>query len=199
VVPNVDRKRIRGAAPLIGLALVTLVASPLGNACSRAQNLVDEPDGGSLISGLPTCDAGIPEVEDSGITGPELAPCTDRPLGDCQGSNDFPCDFEGLFREVVATCQAQAECTASGCVEAQMGADGCVSSIHMTEPDPAFVACLVESFGAYRCPCGETFARRYLGPSQGCHRPCGTGEHICPSGETCVDGFCEPIGAGGSG
>jgi hypothetical protein len=67
----------------------------------------------------------------------------------------------------------------------------------MTEPDPDFVACLVEELGAYRCPCGETFARRYLGPSSGCRRPCGTGEHICPGGEVCVDGVCQPADAGG--
>ena len=199
MVPNIDRRRARRVVALIGLTLAVLAASALANGCSREQNLVDEPDSGSLVSGPPTCDGGIPEVEDSGVTSPELVACADRPLGNCQGSNDFPCEFEVLFQEVVAACQDRAECKASGCVEAQMGADGCVSSLHMSEPDPAYVACLVESFGAYRCPCGETFARRYLGPNQGCHRPCGTGEEICPGGETCIDGFCEPVGAGGGG
>ena len=198
MVPHVDQKRARRALGLIGLSLVALVASSLGNGCSRKQNLVDEPDAGSFVGGSFACDAGIPEV-DSGVASDELVACADRPLGDCQGSNDFPCEFEVLFQSTVIACQESAECRAAGCVEAQMGADGCVSSLHMTEPHPAFIACLVETFGAYRCPCGETFARRFLGASQGCYRPCGTGEQICPAGETCVDGFCEPSGAGGGG
>jgi hypothetical protein len=184
----------------MGSVLVALAgASGFANGCSRQQNLVDEPDAGAGIGTPPTCDGGIPEVADSGLESTELVACAERELGNCQGSNDFPCEFEFWFQEVVAACQESAECRAGGCVEAQMAADGCVTSVHMTEPDPLFVACLVESFGAHRCPCGETFARRYLGPSTGCHRPCGTGEQICPDGEQCLEGICRPAGAGGSG
>ena len=67
------------------------------------------------------------------------------------------------------------------------------------KPFARLVRLLVESFGAYRCPCGATSARRYLGPSTGCHRPCDTGEQICPSGETCVNGICEPFATGDGG
>jgi hypothetical protein len=168
--------------------------------CSRKQNLVDEPDAGGTVTGTPVCDGGIPEVPDSGIESDELVACADRPVGDCQGSNDFPCEFELWFRDVIDACQDRAACNAAGCVEAATSGDGCVTSINMTEPDSTFVSCLVETFGAYRCPCGVTSARRFLGlTNSGCHRPCGTGEEICPSGETCVDGFCEPSGAGGGG
>jgi hypothetical protein len=174
-------------------------ALAVASACSREQNLVDEPDSGSIVTPTPSCDGGIPEVADSGLESPELAACAERPLGNCQGSNDFPCEFERWFQDVAASCQREATCRAGGCLEAVMGDDGCVSGVNMSEPDPVFVACLVESFGAYRCPCGATSARRYLGPSTGCHRPCDTGEHICPSGETCVNGICEPSGSGGGG
>lgn len=184
---------------IVAFALA-LAASAVASACSREQNLVDEPDSGSTVTAPPTCDGGIPEVADSGIANDELTACAERPIGACQGSNDFPCGFEPWFNEVVTACQRSATCPASGCVEATMGDDGCVTSIGMTEPSDELIACLVESFGAYRCPCGMTSARRFLGlGASGCHRPCDTGEHICPSGQTCVNGFCEPIGAGGGG
>lgn len=187
---------------MIGAVAFALLAgaSATGIGCSRQQNLVDEPDSGSTVSALPTCDGGIPEVADSGITSEELALCADRPLGDCQGSNDFPCEFEFWFQSVVTACQDRATCPAKGCVEATMGEDGCVNGVGMTEPDPEFVACLVESFGAYRCPCGVTSARRFVGLNAGsCERRCGTGEFDCPSGETCVDGLCQPSDAGDGG
>ena len=204
MVSHPDRKRARrpaliGSAALVSAALVSLSGAGAFTGCSREQNLVDEPDAGSGIAATPRCDAGIPEVADSGLESTELVACGDRELGNCQGSNDFPCEFEFWFQEVVTACQESAECRPGGCVEAQMGADGCVASVHMSEPDPFFVACLVESFGAYRCPCGETFARRYLGPTTGCHRPCGTGEQICPDSDQCIDGICRPAGAGGGG
>jgi hypothetical protein len=184
---------------LIAALALALAAGAVASACSRQQNLVDEPDSGSTVTAPPTCDGGIPEVADSGVASEELVACAERPLGNCQGSNDFPCGFEPWFDEVVTACQGSATCPASGCVEATMGDDGCVSSIGMTVPDDEFVACLVESFGAYRCPCTMTSTRRFLGPGGGCHRPCDTGERICPGGETCVNGFCEPAGAGGGG
>ncbi len=199
MVPQPDFRRARRSF-LIAAGALALVVGSSASACSRQQNLVDEPDSGSSVTALPSCDGGIPEVADSGIASEELVTCAERPLGDCQGANDFPCEFEFWFGEVVAACQSRATCPAKGCVEATMGSDGCVTSIGMTEPQDEFVACLVESFGAYRCPCGMTFARRFLGlGASGCHRPCGTGEQICPSGETCVDGFCEPSGAGDGG
>jgi hypothetical protein len=137
---------------------------------------------------------------DSGIASDELVACADRPVGDCQGSNDFPCQFESLFHQVAMSCRDRAECRASGCVEGRMGESGCLESVHMTDPDPDFVQCVVEAFGGIRCPCGTTSASRYLGPNPGCGpRRCGTAEQICGAGEVCVDAICEPIGAGGAG
>jgi hypothetical protein len=200
MVSHPDRGRARRTASLAAAGALVLVSGLLGQACSRRQNLVDEPDAGDMVTNPPGCDGGIPEIPDSGIQSEELTVCAERPFGACQGSNDFPCEFELWFRDVVAACQERVDCPAAGCVEARTGDDGCVASVHMTEADSAFVACMVESFGAYRCPCGITAARRYLGvTSSGCHRPCGTGEQICPSGEACIDGFCEPRGAGGGG
>jgi hypothetical protein len=185
---------------LIGSALAAVVAAgSVTNACSREQNLVDDYDPGVGIGATPTCDGGIPEVPDAGLDHEALTACAERPVGNCQGANDFPCEFEAWVREVVSACQERAECRAGGCIEAQMGDDGCVTSVHMTEPDPLFVECVVESFGAYRCPCGATSARRYLGPSTGCHRLCATGERICPDGDRCIEGICRPAGAGGAG
>jgi len=199
MVSHPDTRRARRAASLAAVGGLVLISSVLGH-CSRRQNLVDERGTGGTITTPPTCDGGIPEVLDSGIQSEELALCDERPVGACQGSNDFPCEFELWFRDVVAACQERVDCPAAGCVEARTGDDGCVASVHMTEADAAFVACMVEMFGAYRCPCGITAARRYLGvASSGCRRPCATGEQPCFSGETCIDGFCEPAGAGGGG
>ena len=197
MVSHAKSGRARRAA-LIGAGVLALFSSALGNACSREQNLVDEPDSGSNVPGPRACDGGIPEV-DSGVASVELTPCAERPLGDCEGANDFPCEFDPWFQSVVESCQAQSDCHAAGCVEAHVGENGCVESLHMTEPQSALIECLVETLGAYRCPCGITLARRYLGVSTGCGRPCTTGEQICPGGETCVDGICQPIGAGGGG
>jgi hypothetical protein len=184
---------------LIATAALALSAGAVAGACSREQNLVDEPDSGTSVQAPPSCDGGIPEVPDSGVASEELVTCAERPIGDCQGSNDFPCEFDAWFGKVVTACQNSAEC-ASGCAEATMGDDGCVSSVGMTVPDDDFVACLVETLGAYRCPCTMTSARRFIGLGvSGCHRMCGTGEQICPGGEICVNGFCEPSGAGGGG
>jgi hypothetical protein len=199
MVSNADPGRASRRSALVVVGALVLASSLLGQACSRRQNLVDERDSGGTITPPPACDEDIPEVLDSGIQSEELALCAERPFGDCQGSNDFPCEFELWFQSVVDACQASSTCRPGGCVEAQVDDSGCVKSVHMTEADSAFVACLVETFGAYRCPCGVTAARRFLGVSSGCHRPCGTGEQICPSGETCIDGFCEPSGAGGGG
>lgn len=200
MVSHADSERARRRATVAAAAFGLIAGASAFGACSRQQNLVDEPDSGSTVTALPSCDGGIPEVPDSGIASDELVACGDRPLGDCQGSNDFPCEFESWFQKVVTACQDRAVCPAKGCVEATMGSDGCVNGVGMTEPDPEFVACMVEQFGAYRCPCGMTSARRFVGLGAGsCERRCGTGEFDCPSGETCVDGICEPSGAGGGG
>jgi hypothetical protein len=162
-------------------------------ACSRRSELFDRPD--ASVGGPSSLDASIPEVEDSGIDDPSLPACGERPTGNCQGANDFPCSFEPWMYEVAVQCQTETGCHADDWVEVRTGDDGCVSAIHMTVPEPDYIACLVETFGHFSCPCEATGAAYFLGlGNDGCAEPCDTGEFPCPAGESCIAGTCEPDG-----
>ena len=180
------RERLSPLSLARGAAFVLVV---LG--CSRRGELFDRPDASLGVN--PTVDASVPLVEDSGIDDPSLPACAERPVGDCQGANDFPCSFEPWMYEVAAACQDATDCRANDWVEVRTGENGCVSEIRMVEPHPDYVACLVETFGQYSCPCDETAAAYFLGlGNNGCEPPCGVGEFPCPSGQSCVAGMCVP-------
>jgi len=184
MVPNAHRGRER--LPALSLALALALAG-----CSRRGELFDRPD--ASLDASPTVDASIPVVEDSGIDDPSLPACRERPTGDCQGANDFPCSFEPWMYEVAAACQEATDCRTNDWVEVRTGPDGCVSEIRMVEPRADYIACLVETFGSYACPCQETAAAYFLGlGNDGCEPPCGVGEFPCPSGQSCVAGMCVP-------
>jgi hypothetical protein len=137
--------------------LAAITASVQVVACVRHADVRDEPDAAFIGQG-PQIDAGdIPEL-DSGITGDAFPACGDRPLGDCLGTNDFPCAFDTWVTSTAASCQEATGCATNGWLEVKMGPDGCVNSIGMDEPNAAIVACLTAELGSVRCPCiaGET-------------------------------------------
>jgi hypothetical protein len=176
------------SAALIG-GICWLLASAAG--CSRHAELRDEADAGGIANPQLLPDAGdLPEVPDTGLDDPSLPACAERPSGDCVGVNDFPCDFTRWVTKAANDCLSTTSCQADGWVGAQMNADGCVSSLHMKEPEDGFVACMVEALGPYRCPCGEGFAVAFLGlDNDGCFLSC-SDEIPCTEGYFCVSGFC---------
>lgn len=149
------------------LALVFLVVSALGGgalaaACSRHADLRDEREV-SFIDPTYELDAGdIPSL-DAGLGSDAYQACMDRPLGDCVGVNDFPCDFLHWVNKTAESCQAATGCSTNGWLEVKMGADGCVYDVGMEQPNEAIVACLLAELGAFRCTCGKVETQYFFG------------------------------------
>lgn len=197
MVSHAQRRRTRYPAVI---ALVSWVCA----SCSRHADIKDEPDAGTdLGPNAPKPDGGVPVVEDTGLDDPGLTSCLERPEnGACRGANDFPCNFSAWVPELAEQCQNATGCVTNGWVELELGADGCAAQIRMDQPNTDYVACLVETLGAYRCPCESMSFGHFLGiGNDGCEtgpRPCGSGEFPCGKGEVCEDGLCV-LAAGGSG
>lgn len=174
-------------------ALSGLLLAVLAGACSRQLELYDEPDASAAPVGSgPQPPAEIPEVVGSGVGGAEHPACGERPTGKCQGANDFPCDFSGWVERAVPDCQQAADCRANGWVRVVLASDGCVSAIGMVEPEPAFIACLVQEFGSFGCPqCSAMEATHYLGEgNDGCIVACERDDD-CRAEEFCEKGYCQ--------
>lgn len=154
----------RGARAWLTLACAApaLAAPWLLPACERTADIRNEPDSG-LIGPEPGLDAGdIPEL-DSGLGGDAFPLCADRPVGECAGPVDFPCQFEDWMRSTAESCQEATGCKTNGWLEVSMGADGCVTTIGMDQPNDEMVACLLATYGAQRCPCGELTLQLFFG------------------------------------
>jgi hypothetical protein len=176
------------------LLWLALAAASIGS-CSRHADLVDDPMGGIDLGPMnPYDESELVDLEVA-FDQPPYAACGERPKGACVGVNDFPCDFGGWFTSAADTCQTETGCRSNGWVVADMGANGCVERLQMTEPNDEYAACLIEVLGAYRCPCGAERRRRFLGIA---NQPCFPGERVCadefpcPSGQVCDDGRCAP-------
>jgi hypothetical protein len=175
----------------------------LGGSCSRKADLLDDSNGNiDLGPSNPFDEAELVDLEVP-FGEPPFASCKQRPEGACVGVNDFPCDFNGWFNKVADECQNQTGCRANGWVVADMGEDGCVARLRMSEPSEQFAACLTEVLGAYRCPCRAESRRRFLGmdnvPCAPGERPCGPAEFPCPSGQVCRDDVCVLASEAGGG
>jgi hypothetical protein len=147
------------------LVLATLLlAAPVafGQACQRQADLLDEPDGGVIPDPTPTYDGEVPLV-DAGIGSAAYPPCADRPIDTCVGPNDFVCGFPEWVRDTARECQKKTGCKTNGWLTVKMSADGCVSDIGMDRPNSDIIACLMEMFGAERCPCPATETTYYFG------------------------------------
>ena len=137
---------------LAGGALIFGGASGATFACVRHADIRDEPDA-SDIDIEPIVDAGdIPEL-DSGLGSDAYMACSERPLGECYGTLDFPCGFEGWVLKLAESCFKATGCKANGWVEVKMGQDGCVLSIGMDQPNAEILDCMVPELGAVQCPC----------------------------------------------
>lgn len=193
MVPLARARAIVGLRRGLGAAVVLFASWSLASAsgCSRQTELRGEADAGSTVDPHQLPEAGdLPEVPDSGLDDPSLPPCAERPTGDCVGVNDFPCDFSRWVTQTASECLGMTSCQANGWVGATMTEEGCVSSLHMAEPEDAFVACMAEALGPYRCPCRESFATAFLGlENDGCFIGC-TDELPCSAGYRCISGFC---------
>jgi hypothetical protein len=162
--PRLRAHRIarRAAGVLLTAALAAITAFMPVVACVRHADVRDEPDA-DLLGKDPQLDAGdIPEL-DSGIGGDAFPQCGDRPIGDCQGTNDFPCAFDTWVTSTAASCQEATGCATNGWLEVKMGADGCVNSIGMDQPNAEIVACLTGELGSVRCPCIAGEATYFFG------------------------------------
>jgi hypothetical protein len=157
----------RARALRLGWVFAACAAAAFGlsaapGACTRHADIRDEPDAGG-IDPNPELDAGDIPGLDSGLGTDAYTACAERPIGDCQGTNDFPCDFTTWANSTAASCQVETSCVTNGWLEVKMGADGCVVEIGMTQPNDEIVACLLEEFGAVRCPCGEREITYFFG------------------------------------
>jgi hypothetical protein len=140
-----------------------LIAALFAIACSRQADLVDEPDVGvkpPTIIDKP--DAEIP-ILDAGLGSDAFSACEDRPAGECKGPNDFPCEFAKWALDVARTCQRETSCFTNGWLTVHMDDSGCVDSIAMDQPNDEIVACLVEAYGGFQCPCQEEEVSYFFG------------------------------------
>lgn len=94
---------------LAGSGLALAGASIELAACVRHADIRDEPDASNIDLG-PGLDAGdIPEL-DSGLGTDAYPPCSERPLGECYGTLDFPCGFEGWALKLAESCFKSTGC-----------------------------------------------------------------------------------------
>ena len=166
----------------------------LAVSCSRHADLEDGPEGGIELG--PTAPFDESELVDLQVpfAEPPFVSCPDRPTGACVGVNDFPCDFTGWFNLAADDCLVETGCRANGWVSADMGANGCVERLEMTEPNQAFADCMIAVLGQFRCPCGAERRRHFLGIA---NQPCFPGERLCtseefpcPARQVCEQGVC---------
>ncbi len=153
------KRWISAALVGIGAGVCLLVFS---EGCERYADIRQENDD-SLFDNAPILEAGPIPTLDSGLETDAFVACGDRPIGECVGTNDFPCGFEQWFKATAQKCHTMTGCTTNGWLEARMEGNGCVSEIRMDKPTDAMVACIVAEFGAYRCPCGIVEASYYFG------------------------------------
>jgi hypothetical protein len=148
-------RRPRGLA-LLPFSVLLALAGPGAAlaACTRHADLRDEVDGGQIDDPTPDLDADI-KMLDTGLGTDAFPECSERPQGDCVGSNDFLCGFTDWAINTAKQCQKATGCKTNGSVEVTMGATGCVTAIGMDQPNDEMVACLLVEFGSVQCPCTD--------------------------------------------
>lgn len=164
---------MRSMSRLLLLALPAALG-PLGllHACSRHADLREDSLPPQTLDPTPEVDADVPTL-DADLRLDAQPVCEERPKGDCVGSNDFLCAFSEWGIEIAKQCQLDTGCKTNGSIELTMGAEGCVTSIGMDEPDDEMVACVLEQVTPYRCPCieEETILYYFGVGNDGCPEP----------------------------
>jgi hypothetical protein len=140
--------------------LATLFAAP---GCGREADLYDEPDGFGGTTTPPRLEAGATPIVDSGLGTDAFPPCSQRPVGGCQGPVDFPCAFTTWVDVTAIKCQKLTSCSANGWLRVYLGVEGCIDAIGMDQPSAAIARCLEAEFGPYRCPCRTSEATHFFG------------------------------------
>jgi len=149
--------------PLALRAAVTWsVALLLASGCVRTADIIDEPDA-FVGPSTPTLEAGVTPIVDSGLGTDAFPPCSERPIGGCQGPVDFPCAFSTWVSVTAAKCQKLSMCTTNGWLRVSLGAEGCVDAIGMDRPNEAAIKCFAAEFGPYRCPCRTSETTYFFG------------------------------------
>jgi len=169
-------------------------------ACSRKANLGEDPyDGFRPPPQNPLADAGLIDL-DPALGSAGSSSCSTREFDErCAGANDFPCDFEGWVHRVGTQCQSHTGCISNGWFSAELGTEGCITRLQMSEPNDAFAACVAREAARARCECVPQTGRHFLGlGNDGCARTsCNAREFPCPPGQLCIEGYCE-AGSGGA-
>ncbi|MFZ5889455.1 MAG: hypothetical protein ACOY0T_00150 [Myxococcota bacterium] len=146
-------------------------------------------------------DAGLMDI-DAGLSDPNLSACSAREYTpECRGANDFACNFDALVDSVRVACQAESNCSANGWFAVELGDDGCVSRISLSQENATFAACAAERLREARCLCPSRRAQVFLGIgnagcSDGGSIRCRAGEFACDDGKVCVNNECVPADAG---
>ncbi|WP_437983064.1 hypothetical protein [Sorangium sp. So ce117] len=156
------RARQAGSTPAAIVAVALGLCAQFLGACERHADVRDEPDA-SVLDRDPQLDAGDIPALDSGLGTDAHPTCGERPEGECRGDVDFPCQSDDWVNRTAERCQLETGCKTNGWLEVTMGEDGCVAEIGMDEPNDDIVACLVEEFGAVRCPCTSSRITYFFG------------------------------------
>jgi hypothetical protein len=139
------------------------IAGLLGaGGCARHADIIDEGDA-IVDPSRPTLEAGPTPIVDSGLGTDVFPSCMERPTGGCQGPVDFPCAFPTWVNVTATKCQKLTACSINGWLRVTLGAEGCVDSIGMDQPNEAAIRCFAAEFGPYRCPCRTSEVTHFFG------------------------------------
>ena len=153
------------------IVVACTVISMLALACGRRAEIFGEeqPRGRERDSAVdragsnpnPTPpDGGVPVLVEAGLEF-EGGACATR-LVTCPSTSDFPCQRNAWYGRIVERCRESAGCV-RGWLSIRLEGAGCASELGMTDPNPAFVACVVEQLKLGRCPCPAELTNVHLG------------------------------------
>ena len=151
------------------MVVACAVSSMLVLACGRRAEIFgeEEPRARERDSGVDRAagpasppDGGVPVLVDAGLEY-EADACAARSVT-CPTNSDFPCQRHAWYGKLIERCREGAGCV-HGWLSIRLESPGCASELGMTDPNPAFVACMVEQLNLGRCPCPAELTNVHLG------------------------------------